>query len=87
VCVYKNQKTGKWYCIFRVTNWTGKRKRVKKSGFTRRADALEYERDMLAKESGSLDMTFGALVDLYMADAKGDAGGGVAGPHAERRGF
>lgn len=68
--VYKNAKTGKWYCIFRVTDWTGKRKQVKKSGFTRRADALEYERDMLAKESGSLDMTFGALVDLYMADVK-----------------
>lgn len=68
--VYKNQKTGKWYCIFRVTDWTGKRKQVKKSGFTRRADAQEYERDMLAKEAGNLDMTFGALVDLYMTDAK-----------------
>ena len=50
--VYKNPKTGKWYCIFRVTDWTGKRKQVKKSGFARRADALEYERDMLAKEKG-----------------------------------
>lgn len=68
--VYKNKKTGKWYCIFRVTDWTGKRKQVKKSGFARRADALEYERNYMAKESGSLDMTFGALVDLYMADAR-----------------
>lgn len=68
--VYKNQKTGKWYCIFRVTDWTGKRKQVKKAGFARRADALEYERNYTAKEAGSLDMTFGALVDLYMADAK-----------------
>lgn len=68
--VYKNPKTGKWYCIFRVTDWTGKRKQIKKSGFNRRADALEYERNYVAKEKGSLDMTFGALVDLYMADAK-----------------
>ena len=68
--VYKNQKTGKWYCIFRVTDWTGKRKQIKKSGFARRADALEYERNYTAKEAGSLEMTFGALVDLYMADAK-----------------
>lgn len=68
--VYKNQKTGKWYCIFRVTDWTGKRKQIKKSGFTRRADALEYERNYMAKEAGSLEMTFGDLVDLYMADAK-----------------
>lgn len=68
--VYKNSKTGKWYCIFRVTDWTGKRKQIKKSGFARRADALEYERNYTAKEAGSLEMTFGALVDLYMADAK-----------------
>jgi integrase len=68
--VYKNEKTGKWYCIFRVTDWTGKRKQIKKAGFARRADALEYERNYTAKESGSLEMTFGALVELYMADAK-----------------
>ena len=68
--VYKNAKTGKWYCIFRVTDWTGKRKQIKKSGFDRRADALEYERNYTAKEAGALDMTFGALVDLYMADAR-----------------
>ena len=68
--VYKNPKTGKWYCIFRVTDWTGKRKQIKKAGFSRRADAVEYERNYTAKEQGSLDMTFGALVDLYMADAK-----------------
>ena len=45
---YKNQKTGEWYCIFRVTDWTGKRKQIKKSCFARRADALAYEREYLA---------------------------------------
>ena len=68
--VYKNPKTGKWYCIFRTVDWTGKRKQIKKSGFTRRADALEYERNYLAKEAGRLDMTMGALLDLYMTDAR-----------------
>lgn len=68
--VYKDKKTGKWYCIFRVDDWTGKRKQIKKAGFARRADALEYERNYTAKSAGSSDMTFGALVDLYMADAK-----------------
>lgn len=53
-----------------MTDWTGKRKQIKKAGFSRRTDALEYERDYLAREQGSLDMTFGALIDLYMADAK-----------------
>lgn len=47
---YKNQKTGEWYCIFRVTDWTGKRKQIKKSCFARRADALAYEREYLAKK-------------------------------------
>lgn len=68
--VYKNRNTGKWYCIFRVTDWTGKRKQIKKAGFARRSDAIEYERNYTAKEQGSLDMSFGDLADLYMADAK-----------------
>ena len=68
--VYKHPKTGKWYCAFRVTDWTGKRKQIKKEGFARRADAVEYERNYTAKERGSTDMSFGDLVDLYMDDAK-----------------
>ena len=67
---YKNQKTGEWYCIFRVTDWTGKRKQIKKSCFARRADALAYEREYLAKSSRTTKMKFGSLVELYMADAK-----------------
>ena len=67
---YKNQKTGEWYCIFRVTDWTGKRKQIKKSCFARRADALAYEREYLAKSSLTTKMKFGSLVELYMADAK-----------------
>ena len=82
--VYKNQKTGKWYCIFRVTDWTGKRKQIKKSGFARRADALEYERNYMAKEAGSLEMTFGDLVALYMANARAGRPGGGAGAGRRR---
>lgn len=67
---YKNPKTGEWYCIFRVTDWTGKRKQIKKSCFARRADALAYEREYLAKSSRTTKMKFGSLVELYMADAK-----------------
>ncbi len=47
--VYKNPKTGKWYCIFRVTDWTGKRKQIKKSGFARKGEAKEYERTYLER--------------------------------------
>ncbi len=68
--VYKHPKTGKWYCTFRVTDWTGKRKQIKREGFSRRSDALAYERDYVMRESRNLDMSFGALVDIYMNDAK-----------------
>ena len=57
---YKNQKTGEWYCIFRVTDWTGKRKQIKKSCFARRADALAYEREYLVKSSRTTKMKFGS---------------------------
>lgn len=69
--VYKDPKTGKWEASFRVTDWTGKRKQIHKRGFARRADALEFERESLAKAGGrTAQMTFGNLVDLYMADSK-----------------
>lgn len=46
------------------------RKQIKKSCFARRADALAYEREYLAKSSLTTKMKFGSLVELYMADAK-----------------
>lgn len=42
--VYKHPKTGKWYCIFRVTETDGTRRQIKKSGFARKGEAKEYER-------------------------------------------
>lgn len=71
MAVFKDPKSGKWETSFRVTDWTGKRKQVHKRGFARRADALEYERNALSKAEGkTTQMTFGALVDLYMEDSK-----------------
>ena len=66
--VYKNKKTGKWFTIFRYTDWSGERKQKKKEGFSTKREALEYEREALKKESGGTDMTFGSLYELYMED-------------------
>lgn len=71
VPVYKDEYGRKtWYCKIRYTDWTGTVRQHKKRGFLKKSDALQYERDFLAKQSGSCEMTFGSLVELYMTDCK-----------------
>lgn len=65
---YKNEKTGNWYASFYYTDWQGQRKKKKKEGFKLKRDAQEFEREFLSKQSGSCDMTFSSLVDLYIED-------------------
>ena len=67
---YKNEKTGKWYAIFRYRTYEGANKQVKKSGFASKREAKEYEAEYISKMSGSKDMTFRSLAELYLADCK-----------------
>lgn len=67
---YKDEKRGSWYCSFYYQDWTGKRKKKKKEGFNTKREALQFEREFLEKSQASPDMTFGALVDIYMEDCK-----------------
>lgn len=68
--VYKDEKRKTWYCAFRYKDWTGTTRQHKKRGFTKKSEAQEYERDFLKKQSGSCDMAFGSMVELYMEDCK-----------------
>jgi len=68
--VYKNEERGTWYTIFRYTDWTGQRKQKKKEGFALKREAQEYEREYIKKYSGSCEMTFRSMCDLYLEDAK-----------------
>lgn len=68
--VYKNQKTGNWYAIFRYTDWQGKRKQKKKEGFKTKKEAQIYEREFLLKETSTPEMSFNSLVELYIEDVK-----------------
>ena len=68
--VYKNEKTGNWYAIFRYTDWQGKRKQKKKEGFKTKKEAQNYEREFLLKETSTPEMNFNSLVELYMEDIK-----------------
>lgn len=66
--VYKNEKRGTWFVSFRYRDWDGTRRQKKKEGFKTRREAVEYEREFLAKQGGGTDMSIGSLVELYMAD-------------------
>ena len=67
---YKDAKTEKWYVAFYFTNWKGVKEKKLKRGFTKKADALEWERQFLQKQSANLDMTFESFVEVYTKDIK-----------------
>lgn len=60
----------RYRCTFRVTDFNGKRKQVKREGFTRAADAKQYETEFLKKMQGSLSMSFRTFAELYLSDSK-----------------
>lgn len=66
--VYKDEKAGTWCARFYYTDWQGNRKQTRKRGFSKKKDAMEYEREFLAKEEQSPDMTFTSLSQLYFED-------------------
>ena len=59
---YYDKITKNWYCIFYFTDWKGTKKQKKKRGFSRKKDALEYEREFLDKLSSSPDIAFSGMV-------------------------
>ena len=73
MAVYKDEKTGKWYCKFYYHDHTGKRKQKMKRGFALQRDAKKWESDFLAKMEGSPEMPFSELAELYLEDKKNHA--------------
>lgn len=66
--VYKDKKTGKWYCKFYYTDYTGEKKQKLKRGFKLQREAKEWERNFLEHMQGTPDMTFQTLYNHYMED-------------------
>lgn len=62
---YKDEKTGKWYCKFYYTDWTGKRKQKLKRGFNLQREAKEWERIFLEQFAKNPDITFESLYLKY----------------------
>lgn len=65
---YKDTKTGKWYCTFRVRNHDGSITHKKKRGFTTKSKALEYEREYLLSRQGEPTMLLSSFIEVYKAD-------------------
>lgn len=66
---YKNN-AGRWYCSFYFQDWTGKRKKKKKEGFATKREALAWERNFIEQYAGTPDITFDALAQAYLKNAK-----------------
>ena len=64
---YKD-KNGTWFASARYKNWSGETKRKMKRGFPTKRDALAWEQEFLAKNGGSLEMTFASFYELYKSN-------------------
>ena len=68
--VYKDEKRNTWYVKLHYTDSSGAGRQKLKRGFKLLRDAKQWEKDFLNKVTGSPDMTFDSLVDLYLEDKK-----------------
>ena len=68
---YKDKEKGTWYASFYCEDWTGKKVKKLKRGFSTKRDALEWERTFLQQQTADQEMTFENFVALYAADMKG----------------
>ena len=59
---YKDKAKGTWYASFYYEDWTGKKEKKMKRGFTTKREALEWERTFLQQQTADLDMTFESFV-------------------------
>ena len=67
---YKDEQRNTWYAAFYYTDWSGKKRHKVKRGFAKKGEASEYEKEFLNSLSHNPDITFGNLVEAYLADMK-----------------
>lgn len=66
--VYKDKRNGTWFCKFSYVDVMDGSKQKWKRGFATKKEAQAYERNFLEKQSGSPDILFQNLNDLYLED-------------------
>ncbi len=68
---YKDEKTGSWYAKFYYEGFLGERKTKFKRGFETKKEALDYEREFLVMQQGSVSMKLESFVEVYFKDKEG----------------
>lgn len=63
-------KNGTWYCKFSYVNWKGEKLYKKKRGFSTKKEALNWEKEFLSQQAGTVEMTFREFFELYKRDKK-----------------
>lgn len=48
--VYKDKKSGTWYCQFYYKDWMGNKKQKRKRGFKKQGEAKDWERLFINKK-------------------------------------
>ena len=70
MAVFRNEKTGLWEVRTYYKDLTGARKQKTKRGFSKKSEAVEWERSFKLKDELSVSMKFSDFVDLYLSDVK-----------------
>jgi integrase len=68
--VYKDNEKKTYFTSFYYNDWAGNRRKKKKEGFAKQAEAKIFEREFLEKTAATPDMKFSALLELYFDDLK-----------------
>lgn len=67
---YFNETNKSWYAKFDYTDWQGTHKQKLKRGFTRKKDAVAFEREFIKKQKADLSMNFETFVKLYLDELR-----------------
>ena len=70
MAVYRDSERRTWYVSIYYTNWQEEKARKVKRGFKTKREATEWEDEFLHSNAGSLEMTFGEFVEIYMDTMK-----------------
>ena len=67
---YKDEKSGKWFASFYYKDWDGQSRKKLKRGFETKKEALNWEKEFLSQQAGTVEMTFREFFELYKRDKK-----------------
>lgn len=63
-------KNGIWYCKFSYANWKREKLYKKKRGFSANKETLNWEKELLSQQAGTVEMKFREFFELYTRDKK-----------------